>query len=126
MVEGLTQLDSTASQFVKKHRVQLQQIPEPGVEWKIDDVDIHHSRIRELREFGVVRVVRREYDKGDWSKNVYATTDKGYDAIQKWAEKDERTDGFLPCGHDGFRSTEETVICLRSGCEKEFKKSEVR
>lgn len=116
-----TDLSSNGSVYVKNHRVQLNPLPEPGVEWTSDEYNIDVQILNPLVGYGVITRVGH-----DGKRRTYATTEKGYDAIQKWNEKDERADGFLPCGHDGFESRKDTVKCLRSGCEQVHKKEDIR
>ena len=121
---SVTRLNEYQSKFVKKHRIRLKDLPKPGKRFEIEDVQADQYLIKQCMQQGVIKRVDRSYTRGTWMRSVYQTTEDGYDAIQKWLEIDEQTDGFLPCGHDGFTNHGDSLECKR--CGEIHDKSEVR
>ena len=109
---SVTDLQSAASNFVKQHRLVLDQLPEPGVEYEASDY-LEQQMVRPTRDYGIIKYAGRSGEK-----RTFETTEKGYKAIQDWMEVEREQDGFLPCGHNGIKNLGDKVKCTQEGCGK--------
>jgi hypothetical protein len=110
-----TDLDSSSAQWVQTHIYHLADIPEPGDEWTGQDVPYSPQELLKMRTMGVIkRIYNGERDDG---YRYYKTQPEGFEAVKIFLKQAEQSEGFLPCGHDGFRNQGDTLECKRCGAE---------
>lgn len=109
-----TDLNPSAARFVKKHVYELTDLPEPGEKWTSRAVPYGPQRILRFRNEGIIiRIYNGE--RSDDGRKYYRTKPEGYEAVQTFLEQVEKSDGFLPCGHDAFENLGDRLECNRCG-----------
>jgi len=102
-------------QYVQTNYHDLRNLPHPDEEWthaELDEDCKQHFRMLSARD--IIHPVE-ENDNGNQKWTVWETDERCYRKLQEKIETVNESDGFLPCGHDGFRSHEETLECKRCG-----------
>lgn len=108
--------------FVHANIDDLQNIPEPGVEWRFSDVEGVDMRVfKNLNALGALSCVGRDEDK----LRIYRTPPVVYQRIQEVDACRDR----LPCGHGGMQNvpgeTDPGYSCGHDDCEARYSRAEV-
>lgn len=118
------EVPSGVSDWIKHNRYALEELPEPGSEWKTSDAnEFIKDRIRPLSTNGIVK--RVDKDPLD-DCTVFETNPGPYNRLQRYLEEDI-TDGYLPCGHDGFSNLGNNEYqCTTDPCSKVWTREEIK
>lgn len=112
--------EASARGFLKSHRVVAHALPEPEVEWTVNDVpaavgDVIHR----LAHDNIVENAGWEHDHNKArERNVWRTSP----VAAHWIDEHVEDRRMTPCGHSGVRCIEagETYTCLEESCEETF------
>lgn len=100
------------------------ELPHPDERWKLRDVpEVIRDNIVWLSTEDIVK--RVDFHSTD-NVTIFQTDETAYREWNRYREKHEQSDGFLPCGHDPFMSHAETVECLVEGCGQVHRKEDLR
>lgn len=116
----------SSAQWLRNHRYELEDLPEPGVEWRLADINISVGNFRQLVHDGLIESAGRVDGK---DTRVWKTDPLAYKSLQEYLARDADTDSTLPCGHNGFVNLRGTphVLCKIEQCDDRIHhRSEVR
>lgn len=117
-----TGLDQSSIHFLMRNKWELEDLPEPGRNWSIEDTDISGGMIRSLTTTPIITVVEPYHD-GYKRQAEYRTDRRYYVLLEQYLAN---TEALLPCGHSSIQNPRD-IDGIRCGiCEMEFAKDEVR
>lgn len=120
-------METALSLFVKHNWRKLLELPPPGEEWPVVEQDEWFvSRSDYMERIGAIHKAGfRHYDDHSHHRVFYETNEQMWERVQKYKEVDEKEEGFLPCGHDGFRNLRDSEHIECKKCKERFTKAEV-
>lgn len=115
---------SGTSDWIKQNRFALEELPEPGVRWKSDDTNEYiKDRIRILTSNDIIRRVDKDPED---DCTIFKTNPGPYKRLHRYLEENI-TDGYLPCGHDGFTNLgDNEYLCTTDPCSKVWTREEIK
>lgn len=121
-----TSLNPSAHGYIKSHAIELESIPSPDKTWIMSDVGIDQSILKKLIARNLITKVSRVNTPLDYENKVweYRIDEDAYYTLQEILENKKENPGFLPCGHDGFRTRSKGIICMT--CDSVWSKDEVK
>jgi hypothetical protein len=110
------------TQWLQNNKYALQSLPEPGKEWlSMNQPEEIQNRIQQLSNNDVIH--RKRMTSAD--KTVFVTNPRAYKKLQEYINN-TNTDGYLPCGHDGFKNLGNgTYECLRDVCGQVWTRKDI-
>lgn len=117
-----TELEHSSAQWVQANVYHLEDVPAPGEKWTGKDVPYTPQELLKMKNEGVIkRLFNKERDDDYYP--YYETDEAGFAAVQTFLKQREMGEGFLPCGHSGFKHVYNGWLeCKRCGelCHKNY------
>ena len=117
----------TGKTWAKNNLHHIESLPHPDSEWVANETEIKTQLIWRLRNQGFINKIGSRLDDDYQHKNLYETTESGFELVCELIDKRDNTEGLLPCDHDGFRNIGDGKLqCLEPTCEEIHDKEAIR
>lgn len=95
--------------FINGHAPDILELPEPGTEWEMSEVDLDADVWRSFKHKGVIRAVR---NRNSNRTHVWETDRATYEKAQEIVSD---RDGLPCCGATGITNDDGVIRCKRCG-----------